>query len=68
MGSPRSGDQSFQLSHEDCLLVNLSFTEQLSVSIFGIRGRFKTLNSVFFLKLRGPTVFIRPQIESQRLF
>ena len=34
--------------YKDCLLVNLSFTEQLSVSIFGIRGVFKTLDSAFF--------------------
>ena len=50
------------------LLVNLSFTEQLSLSIFGIRRFFKTPDSAFFLKLRGHTLFIRRQIELRRLF
>ena len=44
--------------YKDCLLLNLYFTEHImSVSIFGIRGFFKTLDSAFFKTERSHSVY-----------
>ena len=53
--------------YEDCLWVNLSFIEQLSVGIFGTSGFFWN-SGVPFFKAKRSQVFIRRQIELQRLF